>query len=88
MMEKYIRHELIGREAEIVESRVLSQKGLKGKIIDETRNTIIIETEKGDKKILKKDVVIKVMFDGTPVFIEGKYLIGRPEDRIKKKLRW
>ncbi len=87
-MEKYIRHELIGREAEVVESRVESQKGLKGKIIDETRNTIVLETEKGDRRVMKKDVILKVRFGNREVYIEGKYLVARPEDRIKKRLRW
>ncbi len=87
-LEDVIRHELIGREAEIVESRVKSQKGMKGRIIDETRNTLVLETERGDKRVLKKDIIIKVKFGRKNVMIEGSLLVARPEDRIKKKLRW
>ena len=44
-----IKHELIGLKAEIVDSRNKANIGIKGKIIDETKNTIIIE-HKSKKK--------------------------------------
>ena len=87
-LEDVVRHELIGRMAEIAESRVESQKGLRGRIIDETRNSLVIETEKGDKRVLKNDVVIRVGFEDKRIMIEGSQLVARPEDRIKKKVRW
>jgi len=85
-----VRHELIGLEVEIKESTNKSQVGLKGKVIGETYSTIRIETGRGEK-IIPKDITIFIfkLPNGTKVQVDGKILISRPEDRIKKKLpRW
>ncbi|MCD4666383.1 ribonuclease P protein subunit [archaeon] len=49
----------IGYHIEIIESKNKSLVGIKGKVIDETQNMWIIETEKGNKKILKNGTKIK-----------------------------
>jgi len=85
-----VRHELIGLEVEVKESKNPSQIGLKGKVIGETYSTIEIENKKGEK-IIPKDITTFIfkLPNGTKVQVDGKVLIGRPEDRIKKKLpRW
>jgi ribonuclease P protein subunit POP4 len=85
-----VRHELIGLDVEIKDSTNKSQVGLKGKVIWETYSTIEIETAKGEK-IIPKDITIFIFTlpNGTKVQVDGKVLIGRSEDRIKKKLsRW
>ncbi|MEM5793176.1 MAG: ribonuclease P protein component 1 [Candidatus Aenigmatarchaeota archaeon] len=88
--ENLFRHELIGLEVEVSRSTNPSQVGLKGKVIDETQKTIIIETKKGEKKLPKENIIfIFKIPDGRRVEVNGKLLLGRPEDRIKKKLpRW
>lgn len=78
-----IRHELIGLEAEIVKAKNLSLIGIKGKIIDETRNTITIKNKKM-KKILKEQAIFNLKIENKIVQINGKLLVGRPEDRLKK----
>lgn len=85
-----VRHELIGLEVKIIKSTNSSQEGMRGRVVDETFKMLIIETNKGDKKIAKKDAVFVFKLpDGTRVKVDGKILLGRPEDRIKKKLkRW
>jgi ribonuclease P protein subunit POP4 len=85
-----VRHELIGLKAEIKDSTNKNQMGLKGRVIDETFKTLKIETDKGEK-VIPKDITIFIFTlpNGTRVQVEGKILLGRPEDRIKKKLpRW
>jgi len=85
-----VRHELIGLEVEIKESKNPSQVGFKGRVIGETYSTLEMETEKGEK-IIPKDITIFIfkLPNGTKVQVDGKVLISRPEDRIKKKLpRW
>ncbi|MEM0042449.1 MAG: ribonuclease P protein component 1 [Thermofilaceae archaeon] len=81
-------HELIGLEAEVAESKNRCQVGIKGRIIDETMKTILLETPKGRKRVFKSDVKLLLKLpDGSLVLVDGKELLGRPEDRIKKKLR-
>jgi ribonuclease P protein subunit POP4 len=49
-----IHHEIIGLETEVVDSSNFSQIGIKGKVIDETKNTLSIQLEKGITKIIAK----------------------------------
>ena len=76
---KLLRTELIGLEAEVVDSRNKANVGIKGKIEDETRNTLLI----GGKKILKKYALIEIKNDGQKTRINGKDLVKSPEERIK-----
>ena len=82
-------HELIGLQVEVLSSRNPSHVGIRGTVIDETMKTLIIETEKGRKIIEKK--VATFLFklpSGVKVKVEGKYLVGRPEDRLKRRLKY
>lgn len=81
-----LRHELIGLECEVVDSKNKSNVGIKGKIIDETMKTVVIRGEV-DKVVQKKDTVFRVILDEQKVNIDGNFIIGRPEDRIKKKFK-
>jgi len=83
-----IRCEFIGTEAKVSKSRNPGYAGISGKIIDETRNTFTI-THQGKRKIVPKDSAIFhfKFFDGTIVEIDGKILVGRPEDRIKRRIK-
>lgn len=85
-----VRHEIIGLEVKIKESTDPTLKNLKGRVIDETYNTFKIEVGKKEKIIPKKDCIfIFILPNKTKVQVEGKLLVGRPEDRIKKKFpRW
>ena len=83
-----IREELIGLQAEVVASRHPGYVGIKGRVIDETRNMLVIEHEGRRKMVPKAVCTFHFTFpDGTVVEIEGRLLIGRPEDRLKKRLR-
>ncbi|MDP6641861.1 MAG: ribonuclease P protein subunit [Candidatus Nanoarchaeia archaeon] len=79
-----IRHELIGLTIEITESKNNSLIGLKGKIIDETKNTLTLETKKGIKKIIKSQIKFKIKNNDQMIEIDGKLIVNRPEDRIKR----
>jgi ribonuclease P protein subunit POP4 len=83
-----IRHELIGLPVEIVESSNKFQVGIKGKVVDETKNLLIIETRNGLKKIQKKGAkfIFKIPSE-KKVKVEGKRIVVRPEDRIKLKVK-
>jgi len=83
-----IRYEFIGTEANVAKSRHSGYVGISGKIIDETRNTFVILHEGERKRVIKDSAVFHFKFtDGTIVEIDGKLLVGRPEDRLKKRIR-
>jgi len=83
-----LQQELIGLNAKVVRSSHPSYMGIEGKVLDETRNTILI-LHKNKKKIIIKNTSVFdfTMPDGTILEIDGKAIIGRPEDRIKKRVR-
>jgi ribonuclease P protein subunit POP4 len=83
-----VRHELIGLEVKILDSTNLSQIGLSGRVVDETRQTLSLETDKGVKSFAK-DLCVFLFYlpGGESVRVEGRLLVSRPEDRIKKKLK-
>lgn len=79
---------MIGLEVKVVESTNPSQVGLSGKVVDESRNILTIETRKGVKNLPKQDCTFSFRIpSGEWVRVDGKLLLARPEDRPKKKLR-
>ncbi len=78
------RHEFIGLDVVVVDAQNKNLIGIEGEIVDETRNTFILETKQGEKKVLKKGTSFKVTLDTQEIIIKGDILVGRPEDRIKK----
>ncbi len=80
--------EFVGTEAEVSESSHEGYIGLSGRIVDETRNTLTISKAGKTKRIVKENAVFRFTYsDGTIVQIDGKLLIGRPEDRLKKTIK-
>ena len=82
-----LRYELIGTEVEVIEAGNKSLVGVKGKVVDETRNTLHIEVEGKIKKVLKEQVKLRIKFNSKTIECDGSLLIGRPEDRIKKTIK-
>ena len=82
-----LRHEFIGLPCEIAAARNKSQLGIRGTAIDETMKSIVIETQKGRKRVLKKGAVFRFTLPDAVVRVDGDYIIARPEDRIKKVFR-
>jgi ribonuclease P protein subunit POP4 len=91
-LESFARHELIGLVASVSESTNPNMIGLSGKIVNETRNLLIIETECGEKCIPKNNVsLIFALSNGSKVRVNGSILVSQPENRIGKKIqrkRW
>ncbi|RJS88886.1 ribonuclease P protein subunit [Candidatus Bathyarchaeota archaeon] len=83
-----LRHELIGLEAEVVGSTNPCSRGIRGRVVDETRNTLVIEDGGRDKVVVKETSTFRFTLpSGVVVEVEGKYLVGRPEDRVKRRVR-
>jgi ribonuclease P protein subunit POP4 len=80
-----IKYELIGLKAKVAASKNKANVGIEGKIIDETKNTIVIEQGDKQKRLFKNNIIIDVQFDKKVVRIDGKLLAGRPKERVKIK---
>ena len=86
--ENLVRHELIGLPIEVVEGRNPTQVGISGRVVDETRNTFLIETRSGDKRVPKStNSFLFTLSQGLKVKAVGSVLVSQPENRINKKMR-
>lgn len=66
-----------------------------GTVVDETKNMLITKYNNKKKLYIKKNHMFRFILpknDGKPIIleVEGRKIVGRPEDRIKdiKKRRW
>ena len=79
-----VKHELIGLTVKVVNAKNSALVGIQGKVVDETRNTLVIETSDGEKTVLKEQVQLETVVADETVLIDGKTLVARSEDRLKK----
>ena len=78
------KHELIGLSAQIIGSTDKGCIGLKGKIVDESKNMFRMEVDGKEKSLQKKGTVLALNIGGNRVDIDASKLRYRSEDRIKK----
>ncbi|MDD3134975.1 MAG: ribonuclease P protein subunit [Methanoregula sp.] len=78
-----IRHELIGLDVLVSGAANPLHRGLSGRIIDETKHMIAIQTVQGIKQVPKMHSRFRTRLpDGTFVEIDGSALTLAPEKRI------
>ncbi|MDD3042076.1 MAG: ribonuclease P protein component 1 [Methanosarcinaceae archaeon] len=95
-----IYHELIGLFVKVVDSTNPSLIGIRGPVIDETKNMLLVETSQARELMIPKAgtefifrIPAKLSEKGrrsdTFVKVQGNLLLSQPENRIKsiKKLR-
>jgi ribonuclease P protein subunit POP4 len=82
-----LQHELIGLQITVDGSTNGTLVGLHGTVVNETRNTLVIENEQRVEKRVSKagNWFIFTLDDGVRVRVKGERLVARPEDRIKKR---
>ena len=80
-----VRHELIGLDTHVVESSNLQLVGLNGRVINETKSMITINTKKGKKMIPKLTSNLKFSIKGESIVVKGSSIVKRPFERIGAK---
>ena len=81
---RIVKDELIGRNVKIKECTDHTFDNVSVIIIDETKNTFLIETEDKQKRIAKNTATFEFEYGGKKIIVKGSRLIYRPEDRTKK----
>lgn len=83
-----IKHELIGLEVEVKYDSNPYNINMRGKVIDETRNTLLVDVNGKVKRIIKKDAILRFKISEDKIVeVDGGILVSRPEDRIKKRIK-
>ena len=79
-----VRSEFIGSSVEIVEAKNPTLLGLKGKIIDETKNSFWVMTKNNERKrLMKKNLRFTIKTRNQNPEIDGNKILMKPEHRIK-----
>ncbi|MFQ6013153.1 MAG: ribonuclease P protein component 1 [Thermoplasmata archaeon] len=78
-----VKHELIGLEVEVVDATDPNQRGMQGRVVDETRNTLLLEVAEREVRIPKAGATFRFAV-GDGVIVPGDRLRYRAEDRLKK----
>jgi len=83
-----VHHELIGLSVEVVASRHPGYIGIAGRVVDETMKVLYIETPRGVKAVPKEAATFLFPLpSGERVEVEGWAIKGRPEDRVKRRVK-
>ncbi|TFG33808.1 ribonuclease P protein component 1 [Candidatus Thorarchaeota archaeon] len=85
--ENILRHELTGLSIHIIESRDPNFMCRKGSVLRESKEMLHLDTTRGEMQVPKRICVFDMTLpDGSIVRLDGEVLVGRPEDRVKKRL--
>ncbi len=77
--------EYIGLNVEVINSSSPEQIGIRGVVVDETKNTFKIEKENGKEVIIPKKGSVFLFKKGEEEFkVEGSRIQYSPEERLKK----
>lgn len=71
---------LLGKQVEVIQSSNRYEVGIKGLVVEDTKNTIKVRTEKGVKILIKNSIILMI----NDKKIDGNSLIGKEEERIKR----
>lgn len=80
--ENITSHELIGLDTKIIESSNPQITGLRGKIVDETKSMIVLDTKKGTKLISKAHNTWEFSVVDGSATVNGSNIQKRPYDRM------
>ncbi len=83
-----VLNELIGLKAKVVKSLDKKQRGLSGVVIDETKNTVVLETKLGTKRIVKRISVFRFYSGKSSFIVPGEEIGFRPHERIEKSMKF
>lgn len=85
--ENLVKHELIGLNARVVHSSDPALIGKKGIVIDETKNMLVLNDGSKKIKIPKAHTKFHFTLPDAVVEVDGRVLVARPEDRVKKVIK-
>ncbi len=83
-----VLNELIGLKARVLSSLDKKQRGVFGVVIDETKNTLLLETKEGQRSVIKKTSIFRFYAGKSSFLVDGREINFRPYERIEKGLKY
>lgn len=78
-----LMHELIGLHGTVSDSAHPGLRGKSGRVIDETKSMLVLDTESGPKSIPKGASSWTFAVGGTRIRVDGDRLVRRPAERLR-----
>lgn len=78
------RAELIGRKARVSASSDATLLNAEGRIVDETKHTLTLQTGSGRRTVPKPGQQFAIQHEDREVLLNGDEIAHRPEERVKK----
>ncbi len=83
-----LRHELIGLTVRVTQAADPSVNGIRGTVVDETKNMLKILASERTLMIPKEIATFRFNLpSGIRVDVDGDRLVARPESRLKTRVR-
>jgi ribonuclease P protein subunit POP4 len=83
-----VLHELIGLDVEVTNCSDPDQIGISGRVVDETKNTLLIAAGKGTRRAIKKNSTFRFRKGSKSFIVDGEEINFRPHERIEKSLKF
>jgi ribonuclease P protein subunit POP4 len=83
-----LRHELIGLTVKVMHANNPMMEGIRGVVVDETKNMLMINAKR--RRVMIPKNVATFRFDlprGVRVDVDGERLVAKPENRLKTRVR-
>ena len=80
----FMKREFIGLEVEVTSASHPGYLDIRGRVVDETKNTLTIENRGIERMVPKPGNEFQFTYEGRMITINGSEIQHRPEDRIKK----
>jgi len=81
-------HELSGLDVKVIASRDKNQRGIKGRVLKETKNTLVLDTRNGERQIVKKTSTFKFFYGKKSFTVNGEEINFRPYERTEKAIKF
>jgi len=83
-----LKHEVIGLHVEIFNSSDPKHVGVNGEVVDETKKMLCIHDGRRPRMFSKEISQFQFLLpDGKTVLVDGKNMVGKPENRLKMRMR-
>ncbi|BCS90638.1 MAG: ribonuclease P protein component 1 [Candidatus Micrarchaeota archaeon] len=84
MYNQILAEEFNGAKVKIIDSSDTKEIGISGIIVMETKNTFVIDTDKGRKIVKKKGNIFMLYKNNKYYIILGHLILLRPKERVEK----